>query len=387
MDFVWNQRWLESRWGGPLGSSQVPCDEAPEKSADISEVRLDSPRSILRGVLEHAPKQPVVYPTEGYYYYTFRLGHRMISGNIRFAAARSGSISVGYFDREHPRRSRSAEFRDGEDGIVVEEQPRGCVRLRIEGGPERVFRVIDHAELPPPRMPLRSGEEIVASIIDESGVPFVLLWHEPSESFYYCLHDALPIGDVFDRVHGHERFLVGRDSRFVLFEDQEGRRYLIGVQQEQVRENSWYDGPFDQVPPHLAIRDKLERSYPYVRMRGGIDEHGNFCELEGQRVAISPYRDYVSVDDLIRECEAIWQEASTDHDAVLRITYEPKRRFHERLANMPPSPAALWPPNHWGWVSSLWPREHTPSTSGHWPANHFPANSRQAMDVREPSGS
>ncbi len=376
-DIVWNQQWLEAAWPEEPNIPERSCPpEARDEIAD-PEAHFDSPRSILEAVLRRAPADPVVYPTEGYYYFHFRLGHRRVSGNIRFAAAEAGEISIGYFDRDDPRNAKTARYRDGEDGVRVARVSSGCFRLEVRGGPSRVFRVIDHTELPRPPLPLRADEEIVASIIDESGVPFVLLWHAPSASFYYCLHDALPVAEEFDRVQGHEQFLVGRRSRFVLFESVDARRYLVGVKEEEIRKNSWFDGPFDQVPPDLNIRSKLERCYPYVRMRGGIDEHGNFCELAGQRVAISAYRDYRSLDDLIRECEAIWESAASDHDAVLQMTFESKRTFHERLADRAASPRRHWPANHWGWVSGLWPQEHAQTLSAHWPANHFPANSRQ----------
>jgi hypothetical protein len=92
-------------------------------------------------------------------------------------------------------------------------------------------------------------------------------------------------------------FLVGQSSRFVFLEEN-GRDILVGVHKANIESNNYYDGPFDQVPPRLELQEMLEAAYPYVKERGGIDRHGNFKSLTGNRVAISPYLQYESLNKL-----------------------------------------------------------------------------------------
>jgi hypothetical protein len=55
--------------------------------------------------------------------------------------------------------------------------------------------------------------------------------------------------------------------------------------------------PPSQVPPRLDIKKILEAAYPYVKARGGIGQHGNFAEISGNRVAISPYVQYQNLNE------------------------------------------------------------------------------------------
>lgn len=342
---------------------------SPEPAATF-----EDPSSILRLVMAAAPPRAVVYPTERYYYYQFPLGPRLVSGNIRFADVERGVLSVGYFDTHQPRDMRTEEFRDGEGGVRLV-YDRHVHEVRIEfAGVGRVF-VLDQEAFEPPAFPLLPGEQLVSGIRDESGYYFHLIYWPPGRSFYYVLNTTKPRPESWSRGESSRVDLRWGDrSRFCFLRDaRTGRFILVGVNQKEIRENSWYDGPFDQVPPNLPIQAMLEEAYPYVLDAGGLDEHGNFLKMKGQRVAISPYQEYVSGPDLERMIEGAVRDADTPL-AWTSATYEYKRDWRApvdspAVGHMRPLSSA-WPANHWGASSGSWGGRHQSSVSSTWPANH-----------------
>lgn len=151
-------------------------------------------------------------------------------------------------------------------------------------------------------------------------------------------------------------------------------------------ENNWYDGPFDQVPPRLHIRDLLEEAYPYVKQAGGIDEHGNFIERHGQRVAISPYIAYRSGPELERQLDTLIDPESINPASWVRATYEFKKDWQppvesdDELSSHTTQTSAGWPANHWARTSRQWGASHAISESKSFPANHALSASREVPE-------
>src|SRR5262249_330797 len=139
---------------------------------------------------------------------------------------------------------------------------------------------------------LRKHETCVTGVLDESGIPLKLVYDTVHRSFSFVLNDSVPRIDALVPVEGTGgRYLLDRRAEFVFYADSRAQRtLLVAVSSRNVYDNNYFDGPFDQVPPRLALRAKLEAAYPYLRL-DPIDEHGNFTRREGQRVAISPYLD------------------------------------------------------------------------------------------------
>lgn len=117
----------------------------------------------------------------------------------------------------------------------------------------------------------------------------------------------------------------------MFFEDND-RQILVGVNSNQVRGNNYFDGPFDQIPPRLQIKELLERVCPYVKYRGGIDAHGNFLKLAHTRVAISPYVKYSSTSEFLQYANRVLDPTLADDDLrFLELVKESKMEFHKRL--------------------------------------------------------
>ncbi len=352
-------------------------------SSPAGEPSFDDPRSILRFVMSAAPERAMVYPTERYYYYKFTLGGRVVSGNIRFADAEDGAFSVGYFDAYNQSDMQVGHFTHGEDGVSARyDAQTGEVALGLDGL-SRVF-VLDRSALEPPGFPLLSGEQHVTAVRDESGYFLQLLYYAPGRSLYYVLDDRHPRPEGWVRGESQQvEAWFGERSRFCFVKHPAtGRFILVGVNRREISQNTWYDGPFDQVPPRLPLREMLEEAYPYVQDAGGLDEHGNFLKVEGQRVAISPYRAYESGTELEKDLEAVILDVG-DPTAWTAATYEYKRDWRapagDAVAGVHVRDLSLgWPANHWGGSSRGWGPEHAAETSRGWPVNHDAQVSRAA---------
>ncbi len=93
--------------------------------------------------------------------------------------------------------------------------------------------------------------------------------------------------------------VVGARTGFVFYlDDRSNRKVLIGVHADDVEHNTWYDGPFDQLPDTYVKIDSLEFA-PFLAAHTGLDpleldRYGHFIRRLGTRAAIAPYRFYRS---------------------------------------------------------------------------------------------
>lgn len=368
-------------------------------------VSFDDPRSVMRFVLAHAPQEAVVLPTERYFYFRFHLGERVVSGNLRFTDIERGVLHTGYFDAMNLESSRHASF-GTDEGVVVAELADGRRRVSMDGV-SRDFALATAALRLPRALELGEGEEFVTGVLDESGTPLAMLWNEPASAFYFVLNPDYGSPEPLTPFGADGDYFVARDSRFVYHRDELARLVLVGVRAQNVQDNSYYDGPFDQVPPNLPLKAKLERAYPYVTMRGGIDEHGNFVDLDSSRVAISPYLQYSTFEEVEAWLDTKKAMTAAGPARLAAMTYEAKRDFHKvyqdlktpttlgevlalRARAIESLPHALytsqgWPANHRVESSDSWPASHERASSGAWPKNHEGATSSQrAGDPERP---
>lgn len=344
-------------------------------------VAFSDQRSILKFVLAHTPDTAVVYPTERYYYYKFPLGPRRVSGNIRFVDAEKGGISVGYFDAMNEGDMLYRQFFDGDQGVKVHYDPS---TRHVDVAVDELKRtfVLDAEAFNPPPFPLLPDEQLVSGVRDESGYFLYLLYWPPGRDLYYVLNPSKPLPERLVRGSSSEvETWFGETSRFCFVKDANtGRMILVGVHRREIEHNTWFDGPFDQVPPNLEIRQILETAYPYVVDAGGIDAHGNFVKLEGQRVAISPYQQYDAGPDLETLLGRLVRKDVTTPAAWTAATYEYKKDWRAPQPStgpVEPMPgghssalSVQWPANHWGRASAQWGENHRTDTSASWPPNH-----------------
>lgn len=377
-------RWVTDRWrdhgcGMPqlveddlrlaVGSDAVVCARSLPTHLREGEFTFDDPARSAALLLAALPEWNIVYPSEQYYYFQFDTGVYRIGGNFRLVDATDGAISIGYFSRLDPGEYRSMKLK-AENGwaITVRELEVGrVVRVSCDTVtrefflPRRVEQVGSEIALPP-------NERFISGVTDESGVLLSMIWCDLIGQFAFVRYDGAGPTDRWVRVliRGR-RFEYGRDSRFVFFmEPETDRRILVGVARDEILENSYFDGPFDQVPPRLSIKRLVESAYPYVKLAGGIDEHGSFLRDEGTRIAISPYAQYgSSLDDFLAEVAEKVDPNAHGQSAWGPAVWEPKRSAHLRAAKQQHAVAVSrsWPANHYGPVSASWPEAHVQAAS------------------------
>lgn len=353
----------------------------------LGDVDYEEPRSVLKYILQSVKSPSIIYPTERYYYYQFALGARKISGNIRFAEVEDGVVTVGYFDSMHTADMRFEELKDGDPGVSIEyDAKKYNIKLTVDSI-SRVF-LIDQSAFTTPTFSLYEGETLISGVRDESGYYFHLLYWANDRSFYYIVNESMPIPETLQKIpHPDLELYFGVESRFCFYRHpRSGRLVLVGVHRRNVQLNTWYDGPFDQVPPYLMIRDILEEAYPYVIDAGGIDDHGKFLKKQSQRVAISPYIAYRSGFELVQELEVLIRQDDRGPIAWTGATYEYKKDWRPPSSLMDKpimhnfTVSKQWPANHWGNSSRSWGGEHKSFSSRQWPPNHYLIESQNKID-------
>lgn len=257
---------------------------------------IDQPDEVLKFVLSWAPRDAIVYPTEIFYYFRFvdRQG-REVWGNLRIAEVGEGRIGISYF---HPGSERfSHMIFDADDGLTV--TPTGGRAYSVSFAGERVrFHIPPVATTPPPSLALDADERYVGRVVDESGVRFHLVFSERTSSFYMLLDDSAGTPDRLERTD--DGLMLGGRTGFAYY-DEPGldRRLLVGVRLNNIAENNYFDGPGDQVPFELTLRDLLHRAYPHTMLDPGIDEHGVLLGTsEWQRIAVTPFQRYRNLDEV-----------------------------------------------------------------------------------------
>lgn len=306
-------------------------------SGKNNEIDVADPDSVFEYVFSKIPYYAVVYPTEMYYYFNIP-GYGIpgnVSGNLNFKEIKDGKLSFAYFDTTNLENSNQKMF-GAADGLATKIISENMVRLSYKG--KTVWFKLPKAETDKPAsLNLIPDEEFVTKVRDESGTRFWLVFNKKTNSFYFLVNTDFPMMEAIEQVKGGKgedtKIKIGQKTNFAYYIDAEhGRKILFGVNSDNIMKNNYFDGPFDQVPPRLEIRDRLYKAYPYTQYMHGLDPYGNFIDWAGSRVAISPYVDYVYPDftdlkDTVKNC----QKKTDPSDFWSCLTYETKKDFHKTI--------------------------------------------------------
>lgn len=296
----------------------VDFHESFIRSLEAAGPDLARPLDVFSYVVARLPRRITVYPSEGYYYFSFRAAGELVRGNIRFdaGARESGRVSFAYFhDSEADDAARNARLPDGIDigaaeGLTLRKLAPFRYRLGWRGRDVAVSIYDAESERArPPR--LYADEELLGPSYDESGVRFWLIFNRRDKGFHYLLNAGLGHVEKYREI-GFDgpgaRILRGTVTGFAYLHDIDGRMYLIGVDRRSVAANSYYDGPFDQLPDSfvdpLRLRDLIVESDPDAA--GKLGPYGRYLADRDTRYAIAPYLEYSATGQLrpYRACTA-----------------------------------------------------------------------------------
>jgi hypothetical protein len=275
-------------------------------STRSSALAIDDPVAVFAAVMARLPERVQVYPTENYYYFRFVHNGVRYDGNIRLAAEKRdrGEVNFSYNERitdwnDNP--SGRHAVLGAAQGVAVEKLGPLLYRVTLSqarGGKSVTFALNDLSQVKPPAGLLTADETFIGPSFDESGIRFFLVFNTRLKVFHFLLDETVVIADTLAPAKATDRILIGKRTGFAFYQ-LAGRKILIGVSARQSRQNTAFDGPFDQLPENFiegeTLRDAIVAADP--RVKGRIDRLGLYAG-GSSRFLIHPYLPYERVEDL-----------------------------------------------------------------------------------------
>jgi hypothetical protein len=268
-------------------------------------LKINDALSVFSFVLESLPDRVKVYPTENYYYFKFNYGSVNYSGNIRLENERRdlGQLHFAFAPEFTEWKSQEpAVFKilTEADGVNLERIDAFSYRV-THGEKSVVFELNNLSHVVPPKDAMTPDERFIGPIFDESGVRFLLVYNQKLKAFHYLLDETITPNEGFNPSKTTDRILIGKRTGFAFYRDHKlNRKILIGVYEGNVRVNSYYDGPFDQLPDNFIEGESLRNAILDVapHLKGRIDRFGGSFDGE-TRYMIAPYMQYATEDELL----------------------------------------------------------------------------------------
>jgi hypothetical protein len=296
--------------GGAADGGQLPrlhtnealVDEVNRAGAfDVADVK-----AVFAFVFNSLPDRVKVYPTENYYYFSFYHRGVRYMGNIRLEneLRDQGKVHFAYEIEPADWNGKEQLFHavlDAAQGLAVEKLDKLVYRLAF-GGKEVVFELNDLSAVVPPAGLLAADERYLGPVFDESAIRFFLIYNPKLKIFHYVLDETVAVADRLAAAPMTDRILIGKRTGFAFYRDHKReRKILIGVFEQNARLNTYYDGPFDQLPDNFIEGESLRASILQVdpALTGRIDRYGSAPGGE-IRYMIAPYVHYRRVQDLAR---------------------------------------------------------------------------------------
>lgn len=299
---------------GASGGSVLSTNQDVINALD-SKMDLSNAREVFTFVFGELRNEVTVYPTENYYYFEFLAQGKLFKGNVGlFADSRDrGELNFAYEEVPGPEEIKENFFKEvtlsAKDGINV--QKLSAFRYAVSFQNKTVVFNLNQIEQKlPARIRLMQDEVFVGHSFDESGLKFFLIFNRTFSHFFWVVNDEVGMPETLTILS--PGILIGQRTAFAFYDDRgNNRKILIGVSEDAVKANSWYDGPFDQLPDNyvatdqIELRKYLEAAYPYAR--GKIDKFGISLQNPEDRIAITPYLEYRSYSELKEIVEDAWR--------------------------------------------------------------------------------
>ncbi len=283
-----------------------------------------SPRRVFETVFASLGDNPIVYPSEGCYYFKMAMNGQYVGGTISFpveardtgfATFNFVTISEDKFESPDMHGPSGALRLDTMDGCSVTQSGRDRYDVSYQGRTVH-FRMYMGDTIPPAPGQLLAEEEYVGPSFDESGLRFYLLFNRRVERLYWMLNESGFVPEQFRTID--TGVVLGGRTGFVFYSDTaRERKILIGVDSANAAQNNWYDGPFDELPDSYIQRGTVRIKQYLVRHYGldsnTIDRYGRFKRSRGIRVPVAPYHDYGNLREFtyLRQLRADHSDPST----------------------------------------------------------------------------
>lgn len=285
-----------------------------------SEIDTKNPKQVFQAVFANLDDEVTIYPSENYYYFELPIQGKFLKGNIGFSVdfRERGELTFGY---DEVRAFKEDDSDTGGVGIFSEKD--GVELKKVNPFKYTVtfqektvtFNLNQLEQKLDENIRLAKDEVFVGRSFDESGLKFFLIFNQKHNHFMWLLDEEKNFPETLSKIN--DEILIGNRTAFAFYNDVENnRKILIGVSQTEQGKNSWYDGPFDQLPDNYIASDKvqiqkyIEAAYPYTK--GNINKFGIYLDDEGSRVAIAPYLAYTKTNDLIRLISGAKKNAGND---------------------------------------------------------------------------
>ncbi len=309
-----------------------------EEATRASRLDVKDPMAVFAFVFAALPERVKVYPTENYFYFTFLHDGAPYDGNIRLDASNrdQGKVIFAYSEDLAEWRGETDVkhlILDQSAGVKLEKVAALAYRMTYKDK-SVVFELNDLSGVWPPPNALAPDETFIGPVLDESGIRFFLVFDRRLKIFHYILDETVRIADQLEPIPRADRIVIGKRSGFAFYRDHlRDRKIMIGGYEGNMVTNSWFDGPFDQLPDNFiegdTLRDAIIAAAP--EMKGRIDRFGGWGD-GSERYAIDPYVAYRAYDDLTMfdRCATARQKDPSAYYLCFAIDYDSAHRPHLR---------------------------------------------------------
>jgi hypothetical protein len=299
-------------WGQTRERPRVYTNESyVEDATRAATLAIDDPLAVFAFILESLPDHVKVYPTENYFYFRFVHDGTPYAGNIRLDPRDrdQGKVQFGYYKDLTAWMGVTAETEipgvditlDAARGVQVEQREPLRYRISYEGKSVD-FALNDLSQVKPPPTAIGPDEKFLGPVFDESAMRFFLIFNSKLKIFHYVLDETTKAPEDFFKAARTDRILIGRRTGLAFYRDHRlDRKILIGAFEPNSVLNSYFDGPFDQLPENFiageTLRDAIVAADPEAK--GKISRLGHYADGSG-RYVIHPYMLYRKESDLYR---------------------------------------------------------------------------------------
>ena len=266
-----------------------------ESLDNLQGLSIENTDEIFKTILASLPNSITVYPTEGYYYFWFYHKGNQVRGNLRFAYDHrdKGELPLAYYYDIAGQESKWGKthykvFKPSNTFSLQKISDRHYL-IKYQSKQINVYLPIPKSDYSPIK-----NETLIGDMFDESGLVFALVFNKSTNDFYYILDRS---NDYEFHYKLSDNVSVGARTGFVFYT--RGKDIiLVGVNAADVQKNTFFDGPFDQLPEYSLeksnFKSLLIKAHP--KLKGRINTHGQYIDQDNLRVAVDNYIHYNSLD-------------------------------------------------------------------------------------------